>query len=197
VNAVQKALALAQKILELQAPQVDVPGLGTVGGTINLGVMQGGVAYNIVPDCCELWFDRRTVPGEDQDQVLAQVRAVIEDLAARDRELQAEVQIARPDWHWTAIAERGLKPTLVPSESGVVGWLATHHARVVGSAPEYYFTDGYNEMDFLINDMSIPTVQYGPGDSRLCHTDEERLAISDLLTCTEVYLSLIEDVAGV
>jgi acetylornithine deacetylase/succinyl-diaminopimelate desuccinylase-like protein len=51
-------------------------------------------------------------------------------------------------------------------------------------------------MDFLVNDMAIPTVQYGPGDSGLCHTNEERLAISDLVTCTQVYLSLIEDAAS-
>jgi acetylornithine deacetylase/succinyl-diaminopimelate desuccinylase family protein len=196
VNAVEKAMVLAQKVLDMQTPDTELAGLGTVRGTINLGVMQGGVAYNIVPDCCELWFDRRTVPGEDQAQVLAQVQAMIRDLEAQDGELRAEVEVARPDWHWRAIAERGLKPTLVPPDSDVVDWLAGHHTRILGSAPQRYFTDGYNEMDFLINDMSIPTVQYGPGDSQLCHTDKERLAISDLVTCTEVYLSLIEDVAG-
>ncbi len=197
VNAVEKAMLLAQKMLDMQAPEIELAGLGAVRGTINLGVMQGGVAYNIVPDCCELWFDRRTVPGEDQAQVLAQVQAMIRDLGAQDGELRVDVEIARPDWHWKAIAERGLKPTLVPPDSGIVEWIAGHHTRITGSAPQHYFTDGYSEMDFLVNDMAIPTVQYGPGDSRLCHTDQERLAISDLVTCTEVYLSLIEGVAGV
>jgi acetylornithine deacetylase/succinyl-diaminopimelate desuccinylase-like protein len=196
VNAVEKAMVVAQKVLDIQAPEIELAGLGTVAGTINLGVMQGGVAYNIVPESCELWFDRRTVPGEEQSQVLAEVRAVMEELAAEDGDLRAEVEIARPDWHWRAIAERGLKPTLVPPGSAVVEWLAGHHTRIVGSAPQRYFTDGYNEMDFLVNDMAIPTVQYGPGDSGLCHTNEERLAISDLVTCTQVYLSLIEDAAS-
>ncbi|MCD6345617.1 MAG: hypothetical protein J7M17_08475, partial [Anaerolineae bacterium] len=64
------------------------------------------------------------------------------------------------------------------------------HLAVVGQPVETYFTDGYNEMDFLINDLGIPTVQYGPGDSRLCHTDEERLSVPQLLDATRVYVRL-------
>jgi acetylornithine deacetylase/succinyl-diaminopimelate desuccinylase-like protein len=62
-----------------------------------------------------------------------------------------------------------------------------HHQAVLGSPPELYFTDGYNEMDFLVNDLGIPTVQYGPGDGRLCHTDDEALSIPQLLQAVQVY----------
>jgi acetylornithine deacetylase/succinyl-diaminopimelate desuccinylase-like protein len=196
VNAVEKAMLVAQHVLALVFPTAEIPELPDAVGTINLGVMEGGVAYNIVPDFCELWFDRRTVPGETQANALAQVEAVVATLSAQDPALQAEVEVARPDWAWEPIARRGLNPTLVPLDSGLVSWVHGHHVQVVGSAPELYFTDGYNEMDFLINDMGIPTVQYGPGDSRLCHTNEERLAISDLLTCTRVYLALVKDAAS-
>jgi len=51
-------------------------------------------------------------------------------------------------------------------------------------------------MDFLINDLGIPTVQYGPGDSRLCHTDEERLSIAQLVVATQVYVRLALEAAG-
>ncbi len=195
-NAIEKAMTIAQSIINLEFPEVTLPGLAKTKGTINLGVVQGGVAYNIVPDRCELWFDRRTVPGESQPEVLAQIQGVLDQSAGQDAALRVEMDIARPDWNWEPIARRGLKATLLPADSGLAEWIDRHHARIVGSAPERYFTDGYNEMDFLLNDMAIPTVQYGPGDSRLCHTNEERLAISDLVTCTKVYLSLIEDAAG-
>jgi len=197
VNAVEKAIKVAQALMSQSFREVPVPGLPPVRGSINLGVMNGGVAYNIVPDTCELWFDRRTVPGESQPEVLAHAQALLDRLSAQDPELQAEVEIARPDWHWEPVARRGLKPTMVPPGSPLPAWLSMHHAHIVGSPPDRYFTDGYNEMDFLINDMGIATVQYGPGDSRLCHTDEERLEVEQLLTCTRVFLGLIQDATGV
>jgi acetylornithine deacetylase/succinyl-diaminopimelate desuccinylase-like protein len=195
LNAVEKAMLVAQKVLEMDLPEVELPDLGTIKATLNLGLVQGGVAYNIVPDCCELWFDRRTVPGEVPEAVVSEIRAVVDEIVAREPDLQAEVAVARPDWDWEPIAQRGLRATLVPPESDMPNWLAAHHERVHGHAPEWCFTDGYNEMDFLINDMGIPAVQYGPGDSHLCHTNEERLAISDLIMCTQVYSGLIEDAA--
>ncbi len=195
VNAVEKGMHVASKMLGQRLPVVQLPDSSTVSGSLNLGVMNGGVAYNIVPDRCDLWFDRRTVPGESQAEVLAQVQALLDELAVADATLQAKVQIARPDWAWEPIARRGLKATVVPPDSGLPEWVSAHHQRIVGTAPERCFTDGYNEMDFLVNDMAIPTVQYGPGDSGLCHTDEERLDVSQLLACVRVYLSLLEDVA--
>lgn len=195
INAIEKAMDVARAILDQECTETQLPGLSVVRGSINLGVMQGGVAYNIVPDCCELWFDRRTIPGESQTVVLGQVRSLLEALQAKDPALRAEAEIARPDWHWPPIMQRGLKPTLTPIDSGIIEWVSEHHERIKGSPPERYFTDGYNEMDFLINDMAIPTVQYGPGDPQLCHSDEESLDISQLLCCTRVYRSLIEDVA--
>ena len=70
------------------------------------------------------------------------------------------------------------------------------HRDNTGSFPEIYFTDGYNEMDFLINDLGIPTVQYGPGDGGLCHTDRERLDIRQLETAASVYHSIINMTCG-
>jgi len=43
------------------------------------------------------------------------------------------------------------------------------------------------DMDFLINDLGIPTVNYGPGDTVFAHTDHERLDIDELLKATRVY----------
>jgi len=51
-------------------------------------------------------------------------------------------------------------------------------------------------MDFLINDLNIPTLQYGPGDSGLCHTDEERLSIAQLLDATCVYVRVALEAAS-
>lgn len=196
VNAVHRAMQVVRALEELDYPVYNVPGYGSVKGSLNLGVIKGGRAYNIVPDECLLWFDRRTVPGEEQEAVLGAVQAILDRLAEDDPPVESTLSVARPDWNWEPIRERGLHPAVTPADAPLRDLVARHHAAVVGCPVEVYFTDGYNEMDFLINDLDIPTVHYGPGDSRLCHTDEERLSISQLLDATRVYVGLALEAAG-
>jgi len=47
-------------------------------------------------------------------------------------------------------------------------------------------------MDFLINDLGIPAVQYGPGDAGLCHTNDEMMDITQLKNAANVYTETIK-----
>jgi acetylornithine deacetylase/succinyl-diaminopimelate desuccinylase len=195
VNAVRQAMEVADALDALSYPEYEIPGYGAVKGSLNLGVIEGGRAYNIVPDECLMWFDRRTVPGERREEVLGEIEALLERLAAGDPPIRASLQVARPDWDWEPIRRRGLRPAITPPDSPIVELVARHHARVTGREVQRYFTDGYQEMDFLVNDLGIPTVQYGPGDNHLCHTDEERLSITQLIRATEVYVGMALEAA--
>jgi acetylornithine deacetylase/succinyl-diaminopimelate desuccinylase-like protein len=42
--------------------------------TINVGIIRGGSQTNIVPDYCEIEVDRRTVPRENYEEILRQLR---------------------------------------------------------------------------------------------------------------------------
>jgi acetylornithine deacetylase/succinyl-diaminopimelate desuccinylase len=187
MNAVHQAFRVVEALDRLDFASYRVPDVGMVRGSLNLGVIEGGRAYNIVPDECLLWFDRRFVPGENAQSVLAEVQAVLDRLATEDPAVQSQLSVARPDWDWAPIEGRGLLPAITPADGRIRGMVTRHHQAVLGSPPELYFTDGYNEMDFLVNDLGIPTVQYGPGDGRLCHTDDEALSIPQLLQAVQVY----------
>jgi acetylornithine deacetylase/succinyl-diaminopimelate desuccinylase family protein len=41
---------------------------------INVGIIRGGSQINIVPEYCEIEVDRRTVPGENHEEILRQLR---------------------------------------------------------------------------------------------------------------------------
>ena len=70
------------------------------------------------------------------------------------------------------------------------GWAVTGADVVVG------YTHGYNDSDFLVNDLGIPTVNYGPGETGYAHTPQERLRVDHLLTAVRVYLQAALLVAG-
>ena len=196
VNAIHQAMRVVKALEEMSYPAYVAQGYGPVKGSLNLGVIEGGRAYNIVPDECLLWFDRRTVPGEEQESVLEAVQVILDRLTQADPPVESTLSVARPDWHWEPIRERGLRPAVTPPDAFIRDAVARHHSRVTGGPPDIYFTDGYNEMDFLINDLNIPTAQYGPGDSNLCHTDAERLSIQQLLDATRVYVGIALEAAG-
>jgi len=194
-NAVLAGIDIAQLLMKEELPVYDVEDLGRLQGSINLGKIDGGRAYNIVADRCSIWFDRRLVPGETQAAVIGHVNRIISDYDAPDG-IIIEAEIARPDWDWEPIKKRGLLPALTDMSSPMVSEIKKAHETELGSLPELFFTDGYQEMDFLINDLGINAVQYGPGDSSLCHTDEEYLDIKQLEHCSRVYLNMIRLLCG-
>lgn len=192
VNAIEYGMKIASELLGEDLPIYKVKDIKEVKATLNLGIMKGGVAYNIVPNECILWFDRRLVPGENQFQVLDRIRGKIKKFEDCYNVLVV-AEIARPDWNWPPIKKRGLKPALTDMDSEIVQVIEVSHREIIGDNPILFFTDGYNEMDFLINDLGIPTVQYGPGDSGLCHTDEENIEINQLIKASLVYKTAIKN----
>jgi acetylornithine deacetylase/succinyl-diaminopimelate desuccinylase len=187
INAIERAARLVGALSKIEPRAVDVPGVGRMQGTLNVGLVNGGTAYNNVPNRCEVWIDRRTVPGESQATVLAEIRSVLAEQATADPQFRAEVEVARPDWRWPRIKERGLNPSATLGENALTLALGEAHRQVTGEPPVPAYNHGYLDMDFLVNDLGIPTVNYGPGEDALCHTDEEHLSIAHLLAATRVY----------
>ncbi len=60
------------------------PLLGTA--TVNVGTISGGAQPNIVPDCCKISIDRRTLPGETDARVKSEIAALL-----RARKLSAKI----------------------------------------------------------------------------------------------------------
>ncbi len=194
-NAILAGMDLVKLLMDEPLPRASLPGIGEVKASLNLGKMDGGRAYNIVADTCDIWFDRRLIPGETQNDVLARFREVLESCRFRPG-VSAHAEIARPDWNWDPIKRRGLLPALTDMGSPVIDKLKAAHKSVIGEDPVLFFTDGYQEMDFLINDLGMNAVQYGPGDSSLCHTDNEHLDVIQLERCALVYGQMIRQLCG-
>lgn len=193
VNAVEKALPLLQELFAVHFEphhydDVDEP----LVNSINVGIVKAGTAYNNVPDRCEISLDCRISPGETISGMRDKIDQAISAAKEKDPELTVHVSIDRPDWNWEPIKERGLLPSRIPIADPYVQTLKQVHESVFGRKLEYYITDGYAEIDFMLNDLDIPTVLYGPGDPHLCHTAKERISLADLNDAVQMYQALIE-----
>ena len=91
VNAISHAAAFIREVDRLHASLAGHvhPLLGPATG--NVGLVQGGVQVNFVPDRCALQIDRRLLPGERTADVLATYQAILDRMAAADASVRGEL----------------------------------------------------------------------------------------------------------
>lgn len=143
--------------------------------TVNVGVIRGGSKVNMVPDHCEIEIDRRTIPGETEDEVIGEFEAVLDELRSEHPELKARIA----DVSWAEPCECPEGATMVPGLA-----TARDDLGVEGSELGYM---GATDARFLIAQAGIPTVIFGPGDVRLAHTRGENVRVDQLTDAARIY----------
>ena len=145
--------------------------------TVNVALVSGGSAPNVVPDRCEVEIDRRIVPGEeDPDEVLAPFRRLIDDLVAERPDTRIEVSLKE----WTEAAE-------TTGDSAIASVIRDAIAAESGSPPPFVGFTGITDARFYINDAQIPTVIAGPGSLSLAHTANESIGVDEMVEAARVY----------
>ncbi len=97
------------------------------------------------------------------------------------------MSIARPDWGWEPIQSRGLNPAYTSVDEPVVQVARASCEQVLGQEPRLGFSSGYLDMDFMVNDLGIPSVNIGPGDVSLAHGGEEQVSVQELRSASRIY----------
>ncbi len=155
----------------------EVPGIGSPQLTV--GLIEGGINTNVVPDRVKFRLDRRMIPEEDPQQVEAELRALIE-VAARTFP-EAKVTIRR-----ILLAE-----PLMPLEGGrrLTELLCQRASAVMGETVEAAGVPLYTDARHYAA-AGIPVVLYGAGPQSIeeanAHRADERLPLDDLHKATEV-----------
>ncbi len=174
VNAIT---AMSRFLLRLPEglPPIEHPLCGPP--TVNVALITGGSAPNVVPDRCTVDIDRRIIPGETSPEaVLSPFRAVIEGLRAA----HPEVDIALEIREWVDAAE-------APADSIVARLARDAMAAETGTpATDAGFT-GITDARFYINDAGIPTIIFGPGSLSVAHTADEWVGVEDLRVAARTY----------
>ena len=145
--------------------------------TVNVALVSGGSAPNVVPDRCEVDIDRRIIPGEDDpDEVIAPFRRLVEDLKSEYPDSDIEPWIR----DWTEAAETDGSSVIAAIARDAVGIETGTPAPFVG------FT-GITDARFYINDAKIPTVILGPGSLSNAHIADEWVGVDELVTAARTY----------
>lgn len=145
--------------------------------SFNFGIIEGGVAVNVVPDNCRLTMDRRTIPGESLEDAEREVAETIEKLKSQDETFEADYFILYRANAFETPAEHSLVKT---------GGRTCEHFGL-DPAPVGYqqVSDGR-----FFADRGIPTILLGPGKPELAHTPDEHVPVDAVLQAAKIYALL-------
>lgn len=170
---------MARLILDLERYQTEIleyhphPLLGPP--SINVGVISGGVSANVVADACTIRVDRRMVPGEDPQTVIAELQAIVAQRQAADPERTYQVdEFLVSNWFQSdaagTLVQRFLQ--LSAAETGApaepVGYLP-------GSDAKHLFEVAREGM-----------VVFGPGTYEVAHSTDEYVDVKELATTARI-----------
>jgi acetylornithine deacetylase len=183
VNAIEYAARLVVYIRQLADRLAQIErrdyGFTVPYSTLSTGLIQGGIAANVVPKECVFQFDMRTLPQASPDALYREIRAYAEELA---REMQAIDETSGIELRWM---------------SQTVGLAAAETDAIVQWAMRLSDSGSVGKVSYgteagLFQKMGVPTVMCGPGDIAQAHRPNEFVALEQLARCESFVERIIE-----
>ncbi|MBS7615097.1 M20/M25/M40 family metallo-hydrolase [Candidatus Bathyarchaeota archaeon] len=134
-----------------------------------------------VPDVCFLDFDLRLPPYVTTDQSIKAVR----DVFTKYKEKNPNVSISHH------VVDR-IEPFMADKNTLLMKALERAILETVGEPFKFLKKTGTGDMNIFGAEVKVPVATYGPGDSSLSHTENERIKLSEYLTSIQVYKRAIE-----
>jgi succinyl-diaminopimelate desuccinylase len=141
------------------------------GATLSVGRIHGGTSVNIVPDECVIEIDRRVIPGENHEDVKADIRKYLTERL--DFEMEFE-----PPWIESPALTDADNQQLAKAILSCVADVDGDHAAI--GVP-------YGTHASRTCAGGVPSIVFGPGSIDQAHTKDEFLEIDQLEKAAEVY----------
>jgi succinyl-diaminopimelate desuccinylase len=87
-------------------------GVNYLTPSISVGVVQGGIKVNIIPDRCVVEIDRRVIPEEKKSDAVKEFKEILEALKREDAEFSYELVVRGPYNSWQTPENHELVTTM-------------------------------------------------------------------------------------
>ncbi|MFZ2147387.1 MAG: M20 family metallopeptidase [Sedimentisphaerales bacterium] len=142
--------------------------------SMSVNTIAGGKALNVVPDKCSIGIDIRTLPEQNNQDIISDLEKIFAKLKSQNPRFEAEVSVLRQ----VQPLETDCGCDFVKDFCSAVG---TKETTAVG-----FTTDGP-----YFASLGAPVVIFGPGKPQLCHKPDEYIDISDVEKAVEYYKNII------
>jgi acetylornithine deacetylase len=142
--------------------------------TLNVGLIQGGTAKNIIAGECRLTLEWRPVPGQRAERVLELVGEAVERQRLADADFDCEIKATRLD-----------EATETPADAPLVRLLEAATGSEAG-------TVAFGTEAPQMTALGAHAVVLGPGDIRVAHRTGEFVPVAELHRCASILKHSIE-----
>ena len=181
VNAVEKAMDLARAVLGLELHSDPLMGKTTV----NLGILQGGQAINVVPDRCKITFDIR--PARKKEVIKKIMDQTVGELQRRDPDFVVESMRLLNDRQTGGI---GPDHPFVRTVREVTRDITGKNVSATGNM------EGYSSLGnaYWTSMNGIAGIMYGGGDFSRAHSADEYITVEELIETAKVFAGIILEI---
>lgn len=177
-NAIGGAAEVVAELDRWHAEMVDQAHPLVGPPTFNVGTINGGTGGSVVAAECRIGVDRRLLPGEQIDDVLASVRSRLAGLRLEDRGLSFEVTSPMDMPGFETAADHPFVRAVDAAATGagrsgmpLGGWTAACDGGFVSAA------------------WDVPVVVLGPGSvNEQAHRADESVGVDELVTAARAYV---------
>jgi len=177
INSMVRVIHLLESMIEKDQSEEESPLLGSP--TMNIGTIRGGEAINIVADSCVIRVDRRTLPGESNEAIMAGIQSKLAELQEKGEIHSFKIRPVISCSPFVTDHQSTLIARLVEScrkhdiETQLVG------ASWFSDAGPFAETCGH-------------TVVFGPGDINQAHTKDEFIDLDNLQKGADILQAYFE-----
>lgn len=141
--------------------------------TLNVGVIQGGTAKNIVAGGCRFLLEWRSLPGEPTGTIPGIVHRMVTELQVDDAEFEFDVRILRD--------QPGFETA--PNSPLTLCWTEISGRGAIGVP--------FGTEAPLMSTLASDTIVVGPGDMRTAHSPRECVPLAELEQCVAYLKELV------
>lgn len=186
--AVHEMIRLMQAVEAIQMPSNPVIGQAQI--CLTDIVSEPFPGHSVVPNRCRVSYDRRLMPGETPESVLAAIHALPEL-----QHIQYTVAVLNGEEKtYTEKKLEGLKffPAWIFEAGHPMVQTALGGLRSSGFDPKLSAFGFCTNGSFSAGVAGVPTIGFGPGSEPDAHTVNERMKVTDIESAADGYLGMIQ-----
>ena len=149
--------------------------------TMNIGVIQGGIKINVVPDTCDALLDMRIVKNQYPDSLLKAMNTRLESAGLSDR-VHVEYVHGKP-------------AVMTPTDAEIVEIAKSAVAKITGTEPSLDTATYGTDCSVLQPKVGILHVICGPGSIKQAHQPDEYIRLDELYQSVDIYLEIAQHVS--
>lgn len=141
--------------------------------TLNVGLVRGGTAKNVIPGECRLTVEWRPIPGQAAEHLLELLDVAIGNERKLDADFNCEVNANRTDAGFEEAADSSLVQLLERLTGQTAGTVA------------------FGTEAAQLKQLGAEAVVVGPGDIRVAHQTGEYVPVTELDRCVDILVQAI------